>query len=130
MFPTFIRRYWIGLTANSSRTTSYSFAWTDPAVPAPSTATYLHWGRVKPADISVEPDNFFGMENCGVANYSSAYGGAFGWSDCQCNVTAPFMCRVAREWPQPAALVACAQPHLHLTCHCQCCCGMHPFLAG
>jgi hypothetical protein len=98
MFPTYIKRYWIGLTANSTRTGSYSFGWTDPSIPAPSTANYIHWGRVLPSNIALEPDNHFTMENCGVANYTERFGGAFGWSDTQCNITAPFMCRTACEW--------------------------------
>ena len=97
MFPSFIKRYWIGLVANATRANTHTFRWTDPSVLAPSTATYLHWGRVLPSNTVLQPDNFNGTENCAVANYTESYLDAFGWSDCLCNITAPFMCRVSRE---------------------------------
>jgi hypothetical protein len=109
MFPSFIKHYWVGLVANSTRNGFYSFSWTDPAVVPPTTGSYIHWGRVRPANTSLQPDNFYMAENCGVANASETFVGAFGWSDCQCNITAPFMCKAARKAPhaRPPGLVTC-----------------------
>jgi hypothetical protein len=119
MFPTYIKHYWIGLVANSTRFGNYNFAWSDPATPPPTTGSYIHWGRVRPSNLALQPDNFYTMENCGVANYTETFVDAFGWSDCQCNLTAPFICRMSRE-------PGCRAPRLRARCSAAAACRCSP----
>ena len=66
----------------------------------PSGATYMHWGR---DGLVPEPSNSTGGELCGVSNLTQTYGGAWGWSDTRCNISAPFMCRSMGGRPLGAA---------------------------
>ena len=91
LLPAYHQLYYIGLRV----TVRPTFAWMDPSVTL-SSGGYLNWGTLMPGNIS-EPNNRVPPENCGVANFTERYNGAFGWSDTQCNITAPFMCRMARE---------------------------------
>ncbi len=124
LLPTFHKNYWIGLNATTpaSRdpagmvagvlTTSSPghFAWLDQSAGAPGQGAYTHWGR---AGGLPEPNNLRGSENCGLANASQTYGAAWGWSDSNCRISAPFICKSLREpcatiWP--LHLHACLLP--------------------
>ena len=58
--------------------------------PGPTSATYQHWGL--PADGMLEPNS---RHICGVATYSQSADSptAFGWSDADCAMRLPFMCK-------------------------------------
>lgn len=70
--------------------------WLDSA-PAPSSATYVHWGISMPGGVK-EPNNASPRrdENCGAANNSLSFDSpsAWGWADNQCNASLPFMCKM------------------------------------
>jgi hypothetical protein len=65
-------------------------------VPGSPASSYSHWGIALPSG-RAEPNNLRGQELCAGANRSEAYGGAWGWSDEQCGLRAPSVCRI-REW--------------------------------
>jgi hypothetical protein len=95
----FHKFYWIG--AQVPPVNSWpGFQWID-GTPGPNvTGAYSHWGYYMPQNI-IEPNNIFRQENCAGANYSQAWGGAWGWSDTKCDVAYPFMCRKNRECCTP-----------------------------
>ncbi len=101
LLPGFHKSYWLGLAITDRWPL---FGWLDlsPAPPRNGSAlgpVYAHWGYYMPQNI-LEPNNIFGAEDCGVANATQAYGGAWGWSDTRCNASLPFICRVTREQPR------------------------------
>jgi hypothetical protein len=126
--------YWMGLTASPWP----KFSWLDKSVPAPSAAgglggmtnprslsvclfmtrpiclhagTYAHWGVYQPGD-SLEPNQLTGNENCGLANYTMGYGGAFGWADAPCESFHASICVVqGGRW----------SPQIELYCQPGCC---------
>jgi hypothetical protein len=99
--------HWLQVAARWHALTCLSallrFNWTDSSIRPPSGATYMHWGR---DGLVPEPSNSTGSELCGVANLTQTYGGAWGWSDTRCNISAPFMCRSMGERPPSAACSA------------------------
>jgi hypothetical protein len=111
--PTIRRTYWIGLKTNSWP----DFQW----VATNSSPVYMHWGTYI-ADLdppTPEPNNLAGQEFCGGANSSEAWGAeqAFGWSDEDCEMRLPFMCKVASEWlpakaPSPSHAGSLQAPRL------------------
>jgi hypothetical protein len=60
---------------------------------APAAGAYAHWGVYQPGD-SLEPNQLTGNENCGLANYTMGYGGAFGWADAPCESFRASICLV------------------------------------
>ena len=76
------------------------FRWLSASVPPPVLATYEHWGR---GDGFNEPNNLGGSEYCGAANATLIAQDVWGWSDWNCNMTLPYMCRLDGEpqapWP-------------------------------
>jgi hypothetical protein len=53
----------------------------------------------QPGD-SPEPNNMFGNEFCGVANWTELVSatGAWGWADTACKTQTISICKVLREW--------------------------------
>jgi hypothetical protein len=72
-----------------------------PIVATNYTISYTHWGTLQPQGIR-EPNAFSGFELCAGANGSQFYGGAWGWSDENCGLKAPFVCKI-RGWRRCAA---------------------------
>jgi hypothetical protein len=62
---------------------------------------YNNWGVFQPGD-SPEPNNQFGSEYCGVANWTELVTatGAWGWADTACKTQTISICKVLREWLQ------------------------------
>jgi hypothetical protein len=91
-----------------------AFRWLEPSAVPPDGYSYLHWGQATPQN-QAEPNNAFRDELCAVANYSQAYQGgsmqAWGWSDARCNMSAPFICKLSREW-LPARPVPLEHDHM------------------
>jgi hypothetical protein len=119
-YPSYMPSYWIGL--RSSASTWPRFQWASSNIPPPAAMTYEHWGL---SETVREPDNRAGNEFCGAGNYTQAYGNAWAWSDFNCSVAMPFVCRQDGRHPgSPFAHAACycapaaAWPQLHLN-------GMH-----
>lgn len=124
--PSYSQTYWLGLrtTLNSHP----NFDWVDgtiPAIPlvlAPpppppdvdtpqepvlSPDTYYNWGTLQAVNASntsevltyPEPNNFaMPPELCGAANYTQVTNGTWPWTDVNCGLQMPFMCRQTREW--------------------------------
>jgi hypothetical protein len=92
-----------------------------PIVASNVSITYTHWGVMQPQGLR-EPNAFTGLELCAGANGSQVYGGAWGWSDENCGLKAPFVCRL-REWPGLGVLlraVCAAAPLLLTMCRWEC----------
>jgi hypothetical protein len=51
---------------------------------------YEHWGVAKGRR---QPDNAASVEWCAGANYSLVYNEVWGWSDTNCSVAYPYICR-------------------------------------
>jgi hypothetical protein len=103
LLPTYHKNYWLGLRSNT--TVWPRFGWTEPGLPPPTGATYIHWGRIEPGAIT-EPNNMTGFEFCGVGNYSQTYGNAWGWADANCSMRAAFICKVRPPLVAPAYTAA------------------------
>jgi hypothetical protein len=67
-----------------------------PIIATNYTISYTHWGTLQPQGLR-EPNAFSGLELCAGANGSQFYGGAWGWSDENCGLKAPFVCKI-RGW--------------------------------
>jgi hypothetical protein len=106
--PIYYYRYWIGLASKTPSTNALSFTWQDGYTPGPvkSKGDYANWGLYKdfwnPGITSMEPDNRFNPELCGVADYremqvagnvSGVPAEAFGWADNNCTANWPFICK-------------------------------------
>jgi hypothetical protein len=77
------------------------FLWLDGS-PRPFPPGYVHWGRMFISDVgqfAAEPNNWLAPEYCAVANYSQAYGTAWGWSDQNCDDRYIFMCKISPSPP-------------------------------
>jgi hypothetical protein len=104
LIPTFHTTYWLGLyIANSDLRVWPSFMWLD-GQPMPSThqlpkRSYGHWGLLDLANGQrrEEPNNMSPPEFCVVANASQEFGGAWGWSDTNCDDRRFSMCKVLGE---------------------------------
>jgi hypothetical protein len=94
--------YWLGLRVLT--------VWPRFAPLVPQASAYTHWGIALPGG-KMEPNNLRGLEHCAGANSSEAYNGAWGWSDEQCSLRAPFMCKT-RGWRPTARLPLDAAPLL------------------
>ena len=70
--------------------------WPRFSVLTPQAFSYRHWGTALPSG-RLEPNNLRGQELCAGANSTEAYDGAWGWSDEQCSMPAPSLCKL-REW--------------------------------
>jgi hypothetical protein len=88
LLPTYQPSYWLGLV--SSAAAWPAFDWLDDS-PAPVASAYQHWGLEMPSE-SLEPNS---NASCAVGNYSQSADSppAFGWSDADCALRLPFMCR-------------------------------------
>jgi hypothetical protein len=87
--PAYHKFYWMGL-----RTYGWpEFRWLDNSA---LQGGYSNWGMYYP-DYVPEPNNMRGYEYCAGANATTMSNGAFGWSDEQCTVQAPSMCKIAGE---------------------------------
>jgi hypothetical protein len=64
-----------------------------PIVATNYTISYTHWGTLQPQGVR-EPNAYNGLELCAGANGSQVYGGAWGWSDENCGIRAPFVCKI------------------------------------
>jgi hypothetical protein len=92
------RFYWIGLRVGPFDRWP-TFSWLSNGLSLNRTR-YHHWGMFKPGT-HVEPNNVFVPENCAGANLTQAYDSAWGWSDNNCNMLAPFICEVPFAEPPP-----------------------------
>lgn len=90
LFPSYHKFYWIGFRADTWDNFRFIDRLENPG--------YTHWGKVNP-NIADEPNNLYGQENCAIANSSQSYSGAWGWSDEQCTMRAPFICKIRGVWP-------------------------------
>jgi hypothetical protein len=79
--------YWLGLTSTDGAWPK--FAWLEKTTPPPTGRAYTHWG-------TGDPDNGMPPEFCGVANFTTAYGNAYGWQDSVCERSLPYVCKVNR----------------------------------
>jgi hypothetical protein len=93
-----VRFYWIGFRVYA-RWPTFS-----PVVANNRSTTFFHWGTMVPQGIK-EPNAITGLEFCAGANASEAYGGAWGWSDENCGVRAPFVCKLRECLAQLAVLL-------------------------
>ena len=59
-----------------------------------TSGAYDHWGYYMPQNI-IEPNDFVPHENCVGANYTEAWGGAWGWADANCFAKFPALCMTA-----------------------------------
>jgi hypothetical protein len=59
----------------------------------PAAGAYQHWGTYQPG-AAKEPNRLTGAEECAVANFSQAYGGAWGWADTPCSGLHASLCRL------------------------------------
>jgi hypothetical protein len=90
--------YWIGARV-SFLDVWPTFTWlTGKAL---DNSSYLHWGVYYKPGSHPEPNNIFPPEDCAGANGTAAWGGAFGWTDVRCTLTAPFICEVPPPGPPP-----------------------------
>jgi hypothetical protein len=99
LIPEFHMQYWYGLRATSLNPTA-NWKYTDPFSPDYFLRTsYKHWGTYLEAGMAPqeEPNNRFPSELCVAANYTEAFGNAWGWSDTQCGQQMPYMCRMRSE---------------------------------
>ena len=85
LIPRYHQAYWLGLSSNA--TLWPTFSWLERTTPPLAGRAYQHWGVA-------EPNNAMEAEFCGVANYSMAYGAAFGWQDSICERVLPYVCKV------------------------------------
>jgi hypothetical protein len=102
LLPSHHLSYWIGLSAGSSWP---NFKWMDNVTPSPGLGSaFSGWGALTFANKSAaplkEPNNYsFNWtrldESCAAANSSQAFNNAWGWSDAQCSLKLPSMCKVA-----------------------------------
>jgi hypothetical protein len=102
-----------------------------PIVASNVSITYTHWGVMQPQGRR-EPNAFTGLELCAGANGTQVYGGAWGWSDENCGLKAPFVCRL-RKWLRPAMLlsaVACVRSAAGCCCGLRCLCTCHALLSA
>jgi hypothetical protein len=91
-FPLYHTQYWLGLFSTAD--TWPRFTWFDFNAPPPDEpGAYAHWGTVKQGMIK-EPNNLTTSELCAVANYSQSYSFVYGWSDANCSLLLPAMCKV------------------------------------
>jgi hypothetical protein len=59
-------------------------------------------------DVIDEPNNIGGQEFCAGANATMPPAdGIFGWSDENCNIKAPFICKITRKQACSPCLAAC-----------------------
>jgi hypothetical protein len=85
--------YWIGLKVKQRP----DFGWMDPIAPPLDATAYQHWGQLN--GVAVEPDNReTPPEDCAVANYTEAYGGAWGWADVNCERQFISLCKITSGW--------------------------------
>jgi hypothetical protein len=102
LLPSYHLSYWLGLAAGSGWP---NFRWMDNVTPSPGLGSaFSGWGSLtfsnKSASPLKEPNNLsFNRtrvdESCAVGNASQAYNSAWGWSDAQCTLKLPSMCKVA-----------------------------------
>lgn len=67
---------------------------------------YLHWGTYQPGSAR-EPNRLTGAEECGVANFSQAYGGAWGWADTPCSGLHASLCKLEGARQAACSLHTC-----------------------
>lgn len=91
MLPTFHQSYWLGLNASKWP----EFVWMDPVAAG---SNYTRWGTAQ--DGEQEPNNRRGraggpQELCAAANATLSGGQPLPmvWSDAECGLRLPFMCR-------------------------------------
>ena len=98
--PQAYRSYWLGMWIPSQLVSSWpNFK---PVVRSPNNS-YTHWGTLQPG-ARKEPNGLTGPELCVVANYSQAFGGAWGWSDAPCALKTTSICKI-RGYRAPARLI-------------------------
>jgi hypothetical protein len=97
LFPEFNQHYWMGLNASVG---AGPWNWISPDVPSSQIGSYRHWATGLPAA---------GASTCGVGNWNTTYGGAWGWMNTGCGQQHVSICRINRERP---ALLLCADPVL------------------
>jgi hypothetical protein len=99
MLPGYHKFYWLGL--NTSKWPAFSWVDSSPMPANPwsgyQVGAYNHWGYYMPQNV-IEPNDKMPPENCAGANYTEAWGGAWGWADTNCKVVYPFMCKRAGGW--------------------------------
>lgn len=101
LYPSSTPLYWMGLV--STPETYPAFSWINALLPPPNRflGNYEHWGAYL---FGREPDNKTGADFCSVGNYTQTYSLAWGWSDSNCSMMLPSICRVDGGWYQPQLL--------------------------
>ncbi len=85
LFPEFNQHYWMGLNASTG---AGPWNWISPDVPSSQIGSYRHWATSQPAA---------GASTCGVGNWNTSYGGAWGWLNTACENRLVSICRINRE---------------------------------
>ena len=109
LIPKFHKNYWIGL--NKASSSASNFTWFDPYVIYQNSGVdYSNWGTYSDGSgsSSPEPNNLKSPELCAVANWTEAYGGAWGWADTRCSTNYTFICKIIRERGAAGAAAAAA----------------------
>jgi hypothetical protein len=100
--------YWLGLRSNRTGWPDFTWSNLNAALPDVAAGGYDHWGI---STDGREPNNLGGAEYCGGANYSQEYEGAWGWSDFNCTLVAPYICR--QDGAQQATVLWLSSLALH-----------------
>ena len=82
---------------------------TDPDIENPvEDLPFKHWGMYQPTNAR-DSNGYALAQECGIANMSEAFKGAWGWNDVRCGSKFVYICRRIREWRQgpAAALLGC-----------------------
>lgn len=101
--PSYHRFYWVGYKTQDWP----NFVWINNDSRADSViSNFTHWGIYYP-DLVAEPNNIGGQEFCVGANATvMPDDGVFGWGDENCNIRAPFICKITRACRAMMALCA------------------------